>query len=343
MEESAVFHFAEPLWLLALALPLVLWLMPRMRHARDDSSRLAAFADPHLLPHLLIGGLHGQGGGRRRLVWWSLIWLLGVLALAGPRWDYTDVQLRQPGSNLVVLLDLSRSMDVADVRPTRLTRARQEVEDLLAAESGVKIGLVAFASVAHVVAPVTEDTATLRHLLPSLSTDLLRFSGSRLGEGLEQSLSMLAGRAKGESRAVLVISDGDFAEKDLDPQLERLRDAGVKIHVLGVGTPQGGAVPMGHRSWNRTPASRVVSRLEEERLKELAQTGGGIYRRADFREIDTDDIVQRLVSDANPAESSETERRIWHERFTWLVLFMLAGLLPWFRRGTSGSTAHHGV
>lgn len=329
------FHFAEPLWLLALVLPLLLWMLPRMRHSEGDESRLKAYADPHLLPHLLLGKRDRRPSQRRRFLWWSLLWLLAVLAMAGPRWDFTEVAVARPGINLVILLDLSRSMDVVDERPSRLARARQEIEDLLDQETGVKVGLVAFASVAHVVAPITEDSDTLRHLLPSLSTDMVRFPGSRLSQGFARAERLLAGQPKGEPGAFLVISDGDFPEEGLVAQAEDLRDKGIRLHVLGIGTPEGGPVPVppmaGAGFGARGP---VVSKLDEPKLKALAEAGGGLYQHADFRDADTSAVWKRVLADAAPAASElDLARRVWHERYPWLVALAMAVLLLWFRRG----------
>lgn len=332
------FHFSEPLWLWALAVPILLWLIPRMRHTEGDESRLSAYADPHLLPHLLLGRKDRRPSQRRRFLWWTLLWLLAALAMAGPRWDFTEVALARPGTNLVVLLDLSKSMDVVDDRPSRLGRARHEIEDLLDANPGAKVGLLAFASVAHIVAPITEDSDTLRHLLPSLSTDLVRFPGSRLSQGFARAQALLQAQKKGEKGALLVISDGDFAEDGLDVQAAALKEAGIPVHVLGVGTTAGAPVPL-----PPVAGASVISKLEEEKLEALAMAGGGIYQRASFRESDTSALWDRVMSDADPAASdSDLAKRIWNERYPVLVILLMLALLVWFRRGAEPGKAAHG-
>ena len=314
------FHFAEPLWLLALLIPAALWLLPHMRHSEGDEARLSAYADAHLLPHLMLGRRDRRPSQRRRFFWWTLLWVPAVLAMAGPRWDFTEVAVARPGTNLVILLDLSRSMDAADERPSRMVRARQEIEDLLDSDRGVKVGLVAFASVAHVVAPITEDSDTLRHLLPSLSTDLVHFSGSRLSQGFARARLLLDGQPKGEPGALLVITDGDFAEQGLEAEAAALRESGIRVHVLGVGTPGGARVPLPPMAGGGAP---VVSKLEESKLRALADAGGGL-------------------ADAEPAAAkSDAAKRVWNERYPWLVALAMIVLLVWFRRGAEpGRTSH---
>jgi Ca-activated chloride channel family protein len=329
------FHFAQPGWLWLLPIPLLLWLTPPGKKARKEmQKRMRQYADPHLLPHLLVPAQEDEGRQRYRLLLWSLLWWLGVLAMAGPRWDYTDVNVFQPGSDLVILFDLSRSMEVSDVRPSRLARARQEVEDLLNQNPGMRIGMIAFATVAHVVAPITEDTHTLRHLLPSLSTALLQLQGSRFAGALDRADRLLSGQPPGNSRAILLISDGDFDEPGLEDYVRRLRAQGIKLYILGVGTPQGGPVP-GPRGWlEDRQGQRVVSRLEEDTLKRLATAGGGFYQQADFRDEDTKTLLAKLQSDA-PVQLQENPIRVWHERYFLLVLLMMIFLLSRFRRGIS--------
>jgi Ca-activated chloride channel family protein len=263
---------------------------------------------------------------------WSLLWALGVLAMAGPRWDYTSVQLYQPGTNLVVLMDLSRSMEVTDVKPSRLARARQEIEDLLVANEGIRVGLIGFASVAHVVSPITEDASTLRHLLPTLSTELVQFQGSRIEIALERARRLLAGQPANGSYALLLVTDGDFAAPGLEDQARELREQDIRLHVLGVGTSQGGYVPAKGGGWIQEGGKPVVSRLNEELLHRVAEQGGGGYHRADFLDDDTRAVLDRLTQDGPPQALEERAYRIWNERYHLLVAAMLVMMLLWYRR-----------
>ncbi len=334
------FHFGSPWWLLALVVPLALWLWPRTRARTQASARLKLYADPHLLPHLLVQGHIDEKAGRRFGLW-TLLWCLAVLAMAGPRWDYREVHLYQPGASLVVLLDLSRSMDVNDVRPSRLARARQEIEDLLDLNTGARIGLIAFATVPHVVAPPTDDTQTLRHLLPSLTTDLERMGGSRLTAALDRGERLLAGQPSDTVKAMLLISDGDFAEPGLDEVAHRLTAAGIRLHVLGLGTPAGGPVPKRNGDWlTDSSGSTIMSRLGEAQLKALATAGGGRYQLADYRDSDTRGLLKAVMRDVPAERIQRGIYKVWNERYVLLVILLMLILLPRFRR--PGSAAQVG-
>jgi Ca-activated chloride channel family protein len=329
--ETAAFEFAQPLWLWALLIPPLLWWWPQSRRTRKHHERLARYADQHLLPHLLLGDI-APGQARRRMMMWSLLWALGVLAMAGPRWDYTTVNLYQPGTNLVILMDLSRSMDVTDVKPSRLARARQEIEDLLRTNKGIRVGLIGFASVAHVVSPITEDAGTLRNLLPSLSTDLVQMHGSRVQIALERARRLLSGQPPNGVYSLLLVTDGDFEAPELEAQARELREQGYRLHVLGVGTPQGGYVPAPGGGWVQERGQTVISRLNEALLGRIAEAGGGSYHRADFLEDDTRSILDRLESEGRPQALEERAHRIWNERYYLLVAVMMLLMLGWYRR-----------
>lgn len=329
---EAGFHFAQPLWFWALLMPLPvgIWLWrSAMRAARGPVHR---YADPHLLPHLTGTRelkTHERWG---RFLLWSLLWSLLVTAMAGPRWDYTDVRLFHPGNNLLILLDISRSMQVGDTPPNRLARARQEIQDLIQQNRQVRIGLLAFASVPHVISPITEDSQTLLNALPALSTDLAQLQGSRLLPALDRAETLLAGLSEDSARGILLISDGDFDEQGLEDRVRELAAKGIHLHALGIGTEDGGPVPGRGGGWLTDRGGQaIISRLGESQLQRLAQAGGGLYQRADYREDDTGELLQAIAVARLPTEASNERTRIWNDRFYLPVLVVMILLLPGFR------------
>jgi Ca-activated chloride channel family protein len=329
---EAGFNFAQPAWFWGLfaILPVAVWLM--RSGARTARGPVHRYADAHLLPHLT--GTRDLETRERwgRFLRWCLLWTLLLAAMAGPRWDAADVRLFHPGNNLLVLLDISRSMQTDDVTPTRLGRARQEVQDLIVQNREVRLGLIAFASVPHVIAPITEDTQTILNSLPALSTDLATLQGSRLSLALDRAEALLAGLSADSARSILLITDGDFDEPDLIPRVQALAAAGIRLHVLGIGTPEGARVP-GYRGafiTDRTGAA-VISRLNEPLLESLVQSGGGLYRRADFRDADTRALLKAAAVMQVPPEAGDERTRVWNERYWIPVLLLAALLLPQFR------------
>jgi Ca-activated chloride channel family protein len=308
------FHFAQTAWLWGLlAIPAVLALYTALERTKGQQL-LQRFADPHLLPHLL----KRRGTARRRvrvpLMIWALAWTCGMVAMAGPRWDYTDEQTFQPTQDLVIVLDLSQSMNATDVKPSRIARARQEIEDLLDMSHGTSIGLVAYAAVPHMVTPLTDDVRTIRNLLPELDTSLVTIQGDRLKPALEMAADMLRSEA-GNAKSILVIGDGGFEENDFADLAGAT--GGATIFTMGIGTP--GAPGSGS--------------LQADRLQRLAAAGHGQYVEASYTDSDTRAILDQIGSAGSKAQATPASVRVWEERFYIPALLLAALLLPFFRRG----------
>jgi Ca-activated chloride channel family protein len=330
---EAGFHFARPEWLFALLglIPVLAWLV--LSVVRPSKGPIHRYADEHLLPHLT--GVRELDVNERwsRFSRWSLLWLLLVLALAGPRWDYTDIEAFSPVNQLVILMDISRSMNVADVAPSRLARARQEVQDLVELNRELRIGLIAFASVPLVISPITEDSQSLLNALPAVNTDLASLKGSRLDAALERAKQLLGSGESG--RSILLISDGDFDEPNLNDKIRELQGSGISLYVLGMGTPGGGPIPaqVGQSDLLRDRSGRIIeSRLNERLLRQLATAGGGRYLLADFRDIDSEAILELAAGDLGEPTPTQQKTRVWNEPFYWLLLPLMLILLPRFRR-----------
>ncbi|MCG6859739.1 MAG: VWA domain-containing protein [Chromatiaceae bacterium] len=329
---EAGFHFEQPVWfwgLLALV-PVAIWLWRSA--AKAARGPIHRYADPHLLPHLT--GTRDLKATERwgRFLRWSGLWALLILAMAGPRWDYEDVRLFHPGNNLLILLDISRSMEADDVAPSRLGRARQEIQDLIMQNRQVRLGLIAFASVPHVLSPITEDTYTILNALPALSTDLARLQGSRLHQALDRAEGLLGSLPEDSARSILLISDGDFDEPELIPRIEKLAEQGIRFHVLGVGTEAGARVPAQKGGWIHDRSGQpVMSSLNESLLQELATAGQGTYQRADYRDSDTEEILEAAAVTRLPPEAGDERTRIWNERYYLPILALIALLVPNFR------------
>jgi Ca-activated chloride channel family protein len=330
---EAGFHFAQPAWLWGLlAIPLVVgWLMfssPFRQHGQE-----AKYADPDLLPHLTGVATTRMVRSRWPLVAWVLAWSLLSVAMAGPRWDFRQMNPFDPGADLVILLDISRSMDVADVNPSRLDRARQEIQDLIRSNPGMSVGLIAFATIAHVVTPITEDGESLLRQLPAISTDLVRLQGSRLSDAIDRAEQLLGGQDEDVAHNILLISDGDFAETGIEQKVRELYQRGIRFHILAVGTGGGGPVP-GMMGPNREP---VLSWVDETRLKQLAEAGGGAFKLAGFRDDDIDDILTAVMSHAKTKQNEKLQTLVWNEYFYWLLIPAMLTLLLLFRPGASSS------
>lgn len=329
-------HFAQPFWLWGLLMiPVVLaWLKFSAPYRQRGLE--GKYADAELLPHLSGAVTVRRDRNTLSLFGWILAWALLSLAMAGPRWGFRQINPFQTGVDLVILLDISRSMDVTDVPPSRLGRARQEIQDLIRAKRGIRMGLIAFASIAHVVTPITEDGESMLRQLPALSTQLVRLQGSRFSDALIRAETLFAAQDEDVAHNILLISDGDFAEPDIERKVQELHANGTRLHVLAVGTSEGAQVP-GLMATNRRP---VVSKMDKGGLRRIAAAGGGTFRVADYREDDTDEILDKILSQASARKDERIRTRVWNEYFYWLLVPAMLILLLMFRPG--GDAAHLG-
>jgi Ca-activated chloride channel family protein len=206
-----------------------------------------------------------------------------ALALARPQCGTRTELARRTGVDLVVALDVSRSMQARDVRPDRLGRATLEVGALLDSLAGDRVGLVVFAGEAFVQCPLTTDYAAARLFLRAVSPQSVPQQGSDLGNGLSAAQQVLEGSeaSAGRSKVVLLVSDGEDLEGGVREAAARLADAGIRIFALAVGTAAGEPIPLGDASGEIKGYKKdrsghpVVTRLELATLREVAEKGGG--------------------------------------------------------------------
>lgn len=306
------FHFAQGAWLWGLiAIPVVVLLYVFFQ-SPAGAERLERFADRHLLPHLIKNSATARANFRKPLLLWSLAWLCGVIAMAGPRWGYTQEQTYVPARDLVIVLDLSQSMNATDVEPSRVARAREKIEDLMDLSHDDSIGLVAYAAVPHMITPLTDDFRTIKKLLPELDTSLVTIQGDRLKPALQMAAGMLKDEV-GDDKSILVIGDGGFEENDIAGLVKAA--GGATIYTMGVGAPNSG--------------------LQVSRLQRLAAAGHGLYVEANYTDSDTRAILSRMGAANFRARVAGKGVRVPEERFYIPALFLALLLLPLFRKGAT--------
>ncbi len=325
------FHFLRPLWFLAMIpLALLLW---RQARTRLRSRSWEAVCDAHLLPHILID--KGAGSRSRRPVWiLALCSLLAIFALAGPTWERLPQPVFRKESALVILLDLSNSMNAADLTPSRLERARYKVADILKRRQEGQTALVVYAGAPFTVAPLTDDTATIEAMLGSLETGIMPAQGSRTDLALEKAAELL-GQAGVQGGEVLLVTDGADPDKCLQA-IDQLRQGKHRLSVLGIGTEEGAPIPAAGGGFLKDRAgSIVVPKLDPASLKAVARLGGGRYRPLSVDERDLDALLSPSdkITVADKAESTTHTSERWREQGPWLLLPLLFLTPLAFRRG----------
>jgi Ca-activated chloride channel family protein len=326
--------WGDPVWLWGLALlPLLAGVLGWGAWSRRR--RLHTLARPVTAERLLTAG-----GEARRIVRAVLILLavaFVVLALARPRWGTSLEPIRTKGIDVILAVDVSRSMRTEDVRPDRLTLARAAATELADRLGGDRVGLVAFAGSALTLCPLTLDRGALEMYLGLLDADLVPRQGTVIGEAILRAREMFDPET--HSRRVLVlITDGEDHEGD---PLEAAREAqaeGIVIHTVGMGTPAGEPIPLPDGSYKTDTGGQVVtSRLDVETLRAIAEATGGAHVSLSASG-DALRQVASLIAGQERGELSEEIRRRRRERYVWplamalLLLVAEASLLDLRRR-----------
>jgi Ca-activated chloride channel homolog len=318
-------EFAGLPWLWALWLVPALALVLRLAslRARVRVTRMVGA----LAPRLVVNG------GPQRLRAGLLLGALGAsaVALARPAWGVFYEEVQHEGVDLVVLLDVSRSMLAEDASPNRLARARFAIErliDKLDETGGHRVGLVAFAGTAVVRCPLTVDYAYFRDALGRTGVGTAPRGGTLIGDAIRRALDLFA--AEGEQqRALVLLTDGEDHESF---PLEAARAAagqGVSVYAIGIGDPAGGGrIPYtdseGNRRFVMENGEPVVSRLDEETLLEIARLTHGAYVPAGTHTIRLGEIYEEAVAARHGGVHAVTKERRLHEQFQWFVGLGLA-------------------
>jgi Ca-activated chloride channel family protein len=192
-----------------------------------------------------------------------------------------------------------------------------------------------FAGIPHLVAPLSDDYNTLKHLLYELTIDLLPVPGSRLGLALTQ-LRLWLQTDTPATQHVLLISDGDFTAEELTAGLVAVRDLPAQVHTLGIGTVQGDLIPLAENKWQRDAQGEVViSKLRPDYLQQLATAGQGVYQLAQFHTADSAALLRTIRASIAEQTEDRQQQKLWHERFYLPLMALMLLLLPWFRRKPS--------
>jgi Ca-activated chloride channel family protein len=333
-----MFRFEDPQWLWALLLvPLIgllLWGAARRRRAA-----LERFADAELA-RKLTASVNVVARRWKAVLRLAAVALLAI-ATARPQFGSRIETVRSVGQDIVVAVDLSQSMLAEDVVPNRLERARLAILRLMRGLDGDRIGLVAFAADAFVQSPLTIDYSAAGMFLGAMEPDLMPVQGTDIGAALRVSLDALEKGAR-DARVLILVTDAEDHESTYGEELARLRELGVQLHVVVVGSTEGVPIPVFDDRGVRTGFLRdeegniVTTRVGDETLSALARDAGATVVRAGPGGTEFDDFVDQIASgqgeeiDAIQVTRFEEQYQI----FLGLALLMLVAdlLLPDRRR-----------
>lgn len=324
------FHFVRPLWLLGCIPALLLFFMLLSAHLRSNGWSRAI--DSSLLPHLLDRDQQRRGNWPLFLVLFG--WLLTCVSLAGPAWEKLPQPVQKKEDALVLIQDLSLSLYAQDLSPNRLVRVQHKLEDILKKRKEGITGLIVYAGDAHVVAPLTDDSATIAAMVPSLSPAIMPVYGSDAAQAIPLAIRLLKD-AGVESGRILLLTD-EVTKEAAREISDKLQDTNIELLVLGVGTPDGGPIPKASGGFLKDDGGNIiVPQLNRNVLRNLAKNNRGRYSdiQLDDRDIESLLAAKPLLPQADKYRQLDREFDQWKEAGPWLLLLVIPAALLAFRKG----------
>lgn len=321
--------FAWPHLLCLLAVPaaLLVWEFTRRRRATAATHPkiLRAEAGAHSLK-LSSFSLQPTPSRRRPRLWLGAGLALAIVALARPQWGRLEEPVFDQSREILLALDLSRSMLTPDVAPSRLERAKLLVQSLLEKLEGERVGLAVFSGTAFLQSPLSADYEILREFLPALGPNFLPEGGTNYRALIDTAIAAF-GTSAAADRFLVVLSDGEATDDDWRGRVPELKQKGIRVIGLGIGTAGGGMIPDGTGGFVKDERGAVVlSKLESGTLQELAQATGGVYRDASGW-LDLAGLIRETVDAGRKGRFVEKNTVRLVERFQWPLALGLWCLL----------------
>ena len=282
--------------------------------------RVRKFGDPDLVNALMPSWSRSKGWVKAVL--FSLAFGLFAIGLARPRTGAKLAERKTHGAEIIVALDVSNSMLARDYSPNRLERAKLSISRLTDKLQEDRIGLVIFAGTSFVQLPVTTDYVSAKMFLSSIDTGSIPVQGTAIGDAIRLSIKSFSAQSE-KSRVIIVISDGENHEDDAVAAAKQAAEIGIKVYTIGVGSAEGQPIPIDGDLMKDKDGNIVVTKLNEQMLRDIARAGGGAYIHAGGEEFGLNPIIE----DIRRMEDEEFGSVVFEEYDEQYMYFFGAALL----------------
>jgi Ca-activated chloride channel family protein len=324
-----LFRFANPDFLyLLLAIPglILLWVLDHLRKKR---------AIKRLGESLLVNKLIPEASKSRPVI--KFIFQLaaltsGILMIARPQFGSKLENVKKEGVEIIIALDVSNSMLAEDIQPNRLERAKQSITRLIDQFTDDKIGLIVFAGDAYTQIPVTNDYLSAKMFLSTVNPEMVSKQGTAIASAIDLGMRSFSPNMA-ESKALIIISDGENHEDDPVAKAKEAAAEGIIINTIGIGSPDGAPIPQivnGLKDYLKDPdGNTVISRIDEKILQEIAASANGSFTRATNTNIGLNDIFNNIKS-MNKQEIDGTVYTEYNDQYQFFAAAMILLLLADF-------------
>ena len=313
-------EFLHLLWGIVILTGFFIWAV------RYKSILLERFGNIEILQQLM----QNYSSTRRNLKFASIIlaYMFFALALANPQIGTKLEEVKREGVDIMVAIDVSTSMLAEDISPNRLEKAKHEIGKLLDMLQGDRIGLIAFAGMAHVQCPLTLDYSAANLFLGIIDTELIPQPGTAVGDAIRAAIKSFNSEER-KHKVLILITDGEDHESDPLEAAKEAEQEGVIIYTVGIGSPQGVPIPEYTRSGNQSGfkkdrnGSVITTKLDVLTLQKIAYQTGGKYYLASSGEAELDDIYKE-ISQLEKKELMSKQFSQYEDRFQ---IFLILGLI----------------
>ncbi|MBI9032874.1 MAG: VWA domain-containing protein [Bacteroidales bacterium] len=319
-------RFEQPEFLYAL-LVIPMFLVIYMYTNRWKRKRLQQFGDSFLVDRLVSNYSRSRIHFKFVLFVSAMVFL--IFGIANPQVGSKLHEVERKGSDIMICLDVSNSMDARDIKPSRLERAQQSISRLVDDMAQDRIGIIVFAGKAYTQLPLTTDHAAAKMFLSTISTDIIPVQGTAIGEAIQ--LAMQSFDDSNHGKSIIVITDGENHEDDAIDAAKLAKEQGMIVHTIGMGLPEGAPIPIYKNGFEvgfkkDIGGSTVITKLNEQMLADLAEAGGGIPVVANNSNAGLNEVHQAIEK----MDKADIEARLfadYEDRYQWLIGLSLLLLL----------------
>jgi len=315
-----MFRFENPIYLYLLALIPVLVLI-RYVAFRNKKNKLKKFGELELLKQLMPDVSRFRPMVKFCLLLAALAIL--IVMLARPQMGTKISHEKRNGIETMIAVDISNSMRAEDVVPSRLDKSKMLIENMVENFTNDKVGLIVFAGDAFIQLPITSDYVSAKMFLQSIDPSLIATQGTDIAQAIDMAMNSFTQQEK-VGRAIIIITDGEDHEGGAVEAAKAARKKGMRVFVLGVGSPKGSPVPDGNGGYLLdNTGTEVMSALNEQMCMQIAEAGGGAYIHVD----NTNDAQERLNNELTKLEKGEITSTVYSEYDEQFQAFGILALL----------------
>ncbi len=318
--ETNILKFEHPeylYWLLIIPILIAIYISVRIINKKQYSK----FADSKFMG--LLTPLVSKSRSNIKFVILLFVFILGIIGIANLQTGSKMEEVKREGMDLYFCIDVSNSMNAEDIAPNRLERSKQAIYNIINKLNGDRIGIIIFAGNAYVQLPITTDYAAAKMFLSTINTNMIPSQGTEIGAAIN-----LAAKSFGNdehSKAIIIISDGEDHENgDAIKAAQNAIKLGIKIYTIGMGLEEGAPIPLYNQYGKQTGYKKdrngnvVITKLDDNMLRQIAEIGDGIYRRASNSNVGLDEIFEEI----NSSDKTEIESKMftdYEDQFQWFI------------------------